>query len=92
MPMYNLIKNRGNYSKTSGSLWEFYRDEPFMNNDDTISDSPPDNNNSALSKFKTRIAARIGNDDCNWSRTNNHLVHKGTPNHLGTKKLNLGYY
>ena len=28
MPMYNLIKYSDNYSKTSGSLWQFYRDEP----------------------------------------------------------------
>ena len=29
MPMYNLIEYRDNYSKTSGSLWEHYRDKPF---------------------------------------------------------------
>ena len=26
-PIYNLIKYRDNYSKTSGSLWQYYRDE-----------------------------------------------------------------
>ena len=31
MPMYNLIEYSDNYSKTSGSLWQYYRDEP---NDD----------------------------------------------------------
>ena len=25
-PMYNLIEFNGNYSNTSGRLWEFYRD------------------------------------------------------------------
>ena len=25
--MYNLIKYSDNYSKTSGSLWQYYRDE-----------------------------------------------------------------
>ena len=31
MPMYNLIEYNDNYSKISGSLWQYYRDEP---NDD----------------------------------------------------------
>ena len=26
-PMYNLIKYSNNYSKTSGSLWQYYRDD-----------------------------------------------------------------
>ena len=28
MPMYNLIECSDNYAKTSGSLWQYYRDEP----------------------------------------------------------------
>ena len=28
MPMYNLIEYSKNYLKTSGSLWNYYRDEP----------------------------------------------------------------
>ena len=28
MPMYNLIEYIDSYSKTSGRLWECYRDEP----------------------------------------------------------------
>ena len=28
MPMYNLIEYSENYSKTSVSLWNYYRDEP----------------------------------------------------------------
>ena len=28
MPMFNLIQYRDNYSKTSGSLWQYYRDDP----------------------------------------------------------------
>ena len=31
MPMYNLIEYSDNYSKTSGSLWQYYRDEPNVN-------------------------------------------------------------
>ena len=32
MPMYNLIEYSDNYSDTSGSLWQFKRDEQNMNN------------------------------------------------------------
>ena len=28
MPMYNLLEYSQNYSKTSGTLWNYYRDEP----------------------------------------------------------------
>ena len=31
MPMYNLIEYSDNYTKTSGSLWQYYRDEPNDN-------------------------------------------------------------
>ena len=35
MPMYNLIEYSDNYAKTTGSLWQYFRDEP----DDDIEDS-----------------------------------------------------
>ena len=31
MPMYNLIEHGDNSSKTSGSLWQYYKDEPNDN-------------------------------------------------------------
>ena len=31
MPMYNLMEYSGNFSKTSGSLWQYYKDEPNDN-------------------------------------------------------------
>ena len=31
MPMYNLIEYSDNYSKTSGSLWQYYKDDPKNN-------------------------------------------------------------
>ena len=40
MPIYNLIKYSDNYSKTSGSLWQYYRDEPFIDNNGNIIDIP----------------------------------------------------
>ena len=54
MLMYNLIEYSDNYSKTSGSLWQYYRDETFLDVNSAISDFPADDNNRALSKFKNR--------------------------------------
>ena len=31
MPMYNFIEYSNNYSKTSGSLWQYYKDDPSNN-------------------------------------------------------------
>ena len=52
MSMYNLIDYSDNYSKSSGSLWHYYRDEPFLNANGAIDDFVADNNNSASFKFK----------------------------------------
>ena len=60
MPMYNMIEYNDNYSKTSGSLWHYYIDEPFFNADGDIADFPADNNNSASFEFKTKLVGRIG--------------------------------
>ena len=37
MPMYNLTEYGDNYSETSGSLWQYYRDEPNDNLPDSES-------------------------------------------------------
>ena len=37
MPMYNLIEYSDNYSKTSGILWQYYKDDPFDNLTDSES-------------------------------------------------------
>ena len=42
MPMYNLIEYSENYSKISGNLWQYYRDEPFINNNAIIIDVSDD--------------------------------------------------
>ena len=36
-PMYNLIEYSDNYSKTSGSLWQYYKDDPNNNLEDSES-------------------------------------------------------
>ena len=33
MPMYNLLEYSKNYKKTTGSLWNYYRDEPNSSTD-----------------------------------------------------------
>ena len=57
MPMYNLIEYSGAYSKTSVSLWQYYRDEPALDNGNII-DFPDDNNNSASFTFKQKITGQ----------------------------------
>ena len=52
MPMYNLIEYSDNYAKTSGSLWQYFRDEP----DDNIEDSEP-------FKFKVKITGKTPNNN-----------------------------
>ena len=46
MPMYNLIEYSVNYWDTSGSLWQFKRDEENMNNGN------PNNVTTDSSSFK----------------------------------------
>ena len=43
--MYNLMEYNDAYSKTSGSLWQYNRDEPALDNNGNIADY---NNNNFL--------------------------------------------
>ena len=54
MPMYNLMEYSYAYSKTSGSLWQYYRDEPALDNNGNVIDFPDDNNNSASFKLQQK--------------------------------------
>ena len=60
MPMYNLLEYSKNYSKTSGSLWNYYRDELT---DETNDDNGPYKNiiNSKSFKYKTSITGSTYN-------------------------------
>ena len=63
MAMYNLIEHSDKYSKKFGSLWHYYKDELFLNANGVITNFlANNNNNSALFKFKTKIAGSTGND------------------------------
>ena len=52
MPIYNLIEYSDNYSKTSGSLWQYYRDEPFTDDNGTIVDIPNDPDSASFKHKK----------------------------------------
>ena len=61
--MYNLIEHGNNYSKTSGSLWQYYRDEPSLDNNDNIADFIGANYNRKSFKYKQKITHQTGDDD-----------------------------
>ena len=61
MPMYNLVEYSDAYSKTSGNLWQYYRDQPVLDNNGNITDFLHDNNNSASFKFKQKITWQTEN-------------------------------
>ena len=54
MPVYNLIEYSDSYSKTFGSLWQYQRDEPFLDVNGAIADFPADDNNSARLNLKQK--------------------------------------
>ena len=58
MPMYNSIEYSDNYSDTSGSLWQFKRDE-ITNNADVSND------NAHSFKYKANL---IGNTEANGTK------------------------
>ena len=46
MYMYNLIEYHNNFSKTPESFFQYYKDKPALNDDDSIVDFADDNNNT----------------------------------------------
>ena len=61
MPMYNLIEYSDNYSKTSGSLWQYCKEIPAVNNDGNIVDFNGANATDSFN-FKTKITGQTGNN------------------------------
>ena len=59
--MYNLIEYSDVYSKASGNLWQYYRDEPTLGNNGNIIDFLAKNNNNISFKFKYQITGQTGN-------------------------------
>ena len=60
-PMYNLIEYSDNCSKTSGSLRQYYRDEPPLTNAGISLNLHPANN-SASFKFKQKAIDSTGDE------------------------------
>ena len=63
MPMYNLIEYNDNYSDTSGSLWQFKRDEIEGDADLTI-------NNASSFKYKANLIGNTVADGANRKKEN----------------------
>ena len=56
MPMYNLLEYSKNYSKTTGSLWNYYRDEPNRGANNNINHSIKD---SKSFDYKTSTTGKL---------------------------------
>ena len=61
MLMYNLIEYSDKYSKTSGSLWQYCKDIPAVNNNGDIVDFNEANATDSYN-FKTKIACQTDNN------------------------------
>ena len=61
MPMYNLIEYNNNYSKTSGSLWQYCKDIPAVDNNNA-SVNFAENNRADSFNFKVKITSQTGDD------------------------------
>ena len=61
MPMYNLIEYSDNYSKTSGSLWQYCKDIPAVDNNNAIINFA-ENNLSDSFNFRVKMTSQTGDD------------------------------
>ena len=57
--MYNLTEYSGNYSKTSGRLWQYCKDIPALDDDGDITDFNETNATESFN-FKTKITGHTG--------------------------------
>ena len=60
MPMYNLIEYSKDYSKTTGSFWDYYRDETNSGAGNNINYS---NKDSKSCDYKTSITGKLEGDN-----------------------------
>ena len=61
MPMYNLIEYSDNYSKTSGSLWQYCKDIPAVDNNNAIVNFNVNNLTDSFN-FKLKMTGQTGDD------------------------------
>ena len=88
--MYNLIQYSKNYSKTTGSLWNYYRDELS----DDINDNINPNKNVINSKsfyYKTSITGSIYNVDARITKEEGNIVNNPAydANKSGKKEVEI---
>ena len=61
MPLYNLIEYGDNYSKTSGSLWQYCKEIPAVGDNRNIADFNEANATDSFN-FKTKITGQTNDD------------------------------
>ena len=61
MSIYNLIEYSDNYSKTSGSLWQYCKDIPAADNNNAIANLA-ENNLTDSFNFKVKMTCQTGDD------------------------------
>ena len=66
MPMYYLIEYSDNNSDTSGSLWQFKRDEQPINNNGGFINLTTENSPSC--KYKSNIIGNLVGDEANGKK------------------------
>ena len=64
MPMYNLIEYSDNYSKTSGSLWQYCKEIPAVNDNGNIVDFNGANATDSFN-FKTKTTSQTAANNDN---------------------------
>ena len=60
-PVYNLIEYSDDYSNTSGSLWQYFKEIPAVNNAGNIVDFNGANATDSFN-FKTKITSQTGDN------------------------------
>ena len=60
--MYNLIEYSDSYSKTSGSLWQYFKDIPAVNNNNNSMVDFAVNNLTDSFNFEVKITGQTGNN------------------------------
>ena len=61
MPMYNLTEYSDNYSKISGSLWQYCKDIPAVDSNGNIVEFNDDNATDSFD-FKAKITGQTDNN------------------------------
>ena len=61
MPMYNLKELSDNYSKTSGILWQYYRDVLAFEDDGSITDFTANNVTDSFN-LKVKLTGQTANN------------------------------